>query len=405
MAAKPFARHGDDILLKRGFLAFVVIIFYCNIGIYLSLAVSPRVEPQYWLGLVVLLACVWAIFSSRHRLAAFNTPLFFWCLLFSGLTVILFVAIPASHVSEVKERIRDVISLTVLLWIFLMMRDQIAFLRKLVLAAVLLGVAINLVSVIYRNFIDPVKIVNAGRAAGFYINPNESATAIIAGMIISIGILSKPWRALFSSIVLVGVVVTYSREAILSWIIVVLAFCILGIVDWKKLLFWLSVFMIIAILIVFILIKINAFGELSASRYTTQIHRLLFTNGAQHGTSMAIRLTLLKESWELYLRHPLLGNGIGSTEHWGLPYSTHNIYLYYMDDYGLIGLFLYPLLVWCIFYESVGETRKIAWCMAIFLLFWGLFDHDTVRNYYALFLISLMAAMSRISRHADAFSK
>ena len=35
--------------------------------------------------------------------------------------------------------------------------------------------------------------------------------------------------------------------------------------------------------------------------------------------------------------------------------------------------------------------------MAIFLLFWGLFDHNIVQNYYSLFAISLTAAMSRIS--------
>lgn len=387
-----------DKLLKRSLLLFIVIVFFCNIAIYLSLVVSARLEPQYWLGLLTVFVIILAALSRQHRFEVFRTPLFFWCVLFIGLTVIVFLTVPNSYFQQVKERIRDVVLLVVLTGAFLMLRNQLGFLRKLVFLAVLLGVLINMISIVHNRFLLPEHIQYAARPAGFYINPNESATALILGMILSISILPKRWRIPYVAMVFVGVLATFSREAIGAWIIVTGLLCIFGMIDWKKLLIWTLALVALAAFSVFILIETKIINVHVAWYYQQQLHRLSwFVHGIKHGTSADTRLNLVKEAWDLFLQHPWIGNGIGSTEHWGLHYSTHNMYLYFMDDYGITGLLLFPLLVWCVCRESRGEMRKIAYCMAAFLLFWGLLDHDVVRNYYSLFAISLMAAMSRIS--------
>lgn len=402
IAIKQLSRLDVGVSLKRALLVFVVIVFYCGIGVYFSLAVSPRLEPQYWLGLTVLFTLALAAISPGNRFDVFRTPLFFWCLFFIGLTVILFFIVHTSHFEIVKNRIRIVVALTVLTGTFIMLRDQVQFLRKLIVLATLLGVIINLVSIVHTNFLLPKSFVYAHRPAGFYINPNEAATALILGMILSIGIVRERWRALFASLVLLGVVATFSREAILGWLVVVVVLCILRIISWKAMILWLCAGIVAAFLIVLVLVKTKVIAGHDVHYFNDQLSRLVwFIHGIHHGGSVAIRLKLLKKGWTAFLGHPLLGNGIGSTDFWSIPFSTHNIYLLYMDDYGIIGLFLYPLLVWCVTFKSTGETRKIAWCVAIFMLFWGLFDHDAVRNYYALFSISLMAAMSWISSHSE----
>jgi O-antigen ligase len=120
-------------------------------------------------------------------------------------------------------------------------------------------------------------------------------------------------------------------------------------------------------------------------------------DNARHN-SVTVRVKLIKDSWDLFLKHPWIGNGIGSTEHWALPYSTHNMYLYYMADYGITGALLFPLLVLAVTIQARGETRKIGYCFAAFMLFWGWFDHDIVRNYYSLFAFALMAVLAWLSR-------
>lgn len=400
---KQFSRLGDDIYLKRALLVFVVIVFYCGIGVYLSLAVSARLEPQYWLGLSVLFALILAAFSPENRFDVFRMPLFFWCLFFIGLTVILFLIVPTSHFQIVKNRMRIVVALTTLTWIFIMLKDQQRFLRKLVVIAVILGVIVNLISVVHTDFLLPNSNEYTNRPAGLYINPNEAATAFVFGMILSVGVVRERWRVLFVALVLLGVVATFSREAILAWLIVVALMCVLKIIKWKMMILWSCVGLVVGFVVMLVLIKTRVIAAYDAKYYNDQLSRLVwFMDGMRHDGSVDIRLKLLKHGWTVFLEHPLLGNGIGSTNFWSIPYSTHNIYLLYMVDYGIIGLFLYPLLVWCIALKSVGETRKITWCMATFMLFWGFFDHDVVRNYYSLFSISLMAAMSWISAHADA---
>jgi len=198
---------------------------------------------------------------------------------------------------------------------------------------------------------------------------------------------------------MIGVVLTFSREAIAGWFAIVAVLCINGIINWRKLFLWSSSIAVIAVLIFVIVIMLGIENTPVLSTYTEQVHRLVwFVHGLRSGASVNIRLELLAKSWELFLNHPWIGNGIGSTDHWSLPYSTHNIYLYYMDDFGIIGLLLFPLLVWSVVYGSHGDARSTGWCLAVFLLLIGLLNHDLVHSYYSLFSLAFMAAMSKISR-------
>lgn len=397
-----------QMILKRGLFAFVVVLFFCDIAIYLSLAVSPYLEPQYWVGLLVVLAAILAWFSPRTRWEVLLTPVFFWCVGFLALTLIFFAAVPTSHIEQLKERVRDAVLLTTFLGVFLMLQDDLNFARKLVLLVVLLGVVLNAVSMFHNGFMRPLGVTGfpplpgsipwAHRSAGFYSNPNESAVALVLGMIMSIGILPRHWRVPFAIFVLVGVGATFSREGVAGWLITVACLCAFGFMRWRALIIYLVVLVFCAVLLSLAADQGRLLSVGMTEFYGKQIERFFGVGvGFLHDDSAITRWEVLKLGWVSFLEHPLIGNGIGSTYHWRMPISTHNIYLLYMDDYGIIGLFLYPALIWCMVHDAVGKTRKLVWAMAIFLLFWGLFDHNIVQNYYSLFTISLTAAMSRIS--------
>lgn len=393
-----YVSNNAGTLLKRSLLVFIVVLFFCDIAIYLSLAVSARLQPQYWIALLVVFGGALAWFSPETRWKVFRTPVFLWCVLFLLLTLIFYVAVPASHIEQLKERIRDVVLLSALLAIFLMLRSHLDFLRKLIVLAVVLGVLVNLVSLLHNNFLRPPGVTWAYRPGGFYINPNESGVALLLGLALSLDVLPKRSREIFAVFVLAGVAATFSREALLLWVIVVVLSISFRQMRWKALVILFVVLAACAAIFAIVVMKGHVLNEyvLSYYRYTTQRFEV-FIRGPHVDPSDVYRIELLRAGWALFVAHPWIGNGIGSTYHWHLSTSTHNMYLLYMDDYGIIGVFLYPLLIWCMVRGAVGDVRRVAWTMAIMFLIWGFFDHNIVQNYYSLFAIALTAAMVKIS--------
>lgn len=398
MISPKYANGTTAIILKRALLVFIVVLFFCDIAIYLSLAVSDRLEPQYWIALLVVLGGTLAWVSPETRWQVFSTPLFLWCVLFSALTLIFFITVHTSHIEQFKEQIRTVVLLATLLGVFLMLRDDLNFLRKLVMLAVLVGVLINLVSLFHSGFFPLASAKWAYRPTGFYSQPNESGIALTLGMLLSAGMLSQRWRTPFVVFVLAGVAVTFSREAVLGWIVAVICLCVFKIIKFKLVAVYAGALIVCAVVVTIAVKKADFMnpGVLYAYHFNFRRFYGVFL-GVRDDVSAIDRWTVLKLGWTLFLAHPFMGNGIGSTYHWALPYSTHNMYLLYMDDYGIIGIFLYPLLIWCMIYKATGEPRRLVWTMAIFLLFWGFFDHNVVQNYYSIFAISMTAATSRIS--------
>lgn len=399
MTEQSYPLNYAGLSFKRSLLVFIVILFFCDIAIYLSLVVSARLEPQYWIGLLVVLTGLLAWFSPETRWQVLRTPVFLWCVLFFGLTLIFYIAVHASHLEQLKERLRDVVLLTTFLAAFLMMAGELSFLKKLILVAVFLGVVINLISIFHNGFLPPPDIKWAHRPTGFYPNPNESGIALIFGMILSLEALPKSWRPLFAVFVLAGVLATFSREAVLGWIVAVACLGFFGVIGWKSTIAYVVLLGLCGAVVSMLAVKAHLIHVDVLDFYKIQVGRFwaVFT-GISHDPSSVDRLKVLKLGWAAFLAHPFVGNGIGYTYHWSMPISTHNMYLLYMDDYGVIGFFLYPLLIWCMIRGAVGETRRLAWTMAIFLLFWGFFDHNIVQNYYSLFAISLTAAMVWLSR-------
>lgn len=393
-----YASNNAGILLKRGLLVFIVVLFFCDIAIYLSLAVSARLQPQYWIALLVVLGGALAWVSPQTRGRVFRTPVFFWCVLFLVLTLVLYAVVPTSHIEQLKERIRDVVLLIAFLDIFLMLQGDLNFVRRLLVAAVVVGVVINLVSLVHPEFLRPPGVTWPYRPGGFYINPNESGIALIIGMVLSFSVLPQRWREVYTVLVAVGIAPTFSREAALLWFLVTVCLCVFGMLKWTRLVLTLVIVGLGAALFFFLLVEAHVIHVATLDFYKYAIDRFnVFFKGIRGQASDEYRLQLVKAGWALFLAHPLIGNGLGSTYHWNLPTSTHNMYLLYADDYGIIGFFLYPLLMWCMVRGAVGETRELAWTMAIFLLAWGFFDHNVVQNYYSLFAIALTAAMVKIS--------
>jgi hypothetical protein len=266
--------------------------------------------------------------------------------------------------------------------------------------AIFLAVLITVFNSIYE-FFNPAAfnaLGNGGRVTGFYLNPNSNGCALILGMIFSVSILQPIYRLPFVYLVGIGVFLTFSRGAILGWLITVIIFTVAGVLHFNKILYW-----ILGIGTFIISLGSQWWQELlqNLDLNANSLERIAWFQNistSDSEDSADSRLEVAQLAWQMFMKHPFLGNGIGSTLTWNVEISTHNIYLYYMADHGIIGVLILPVLVYGAIRHARGETKYIGLAFAVFILLWGLFSHNVLEERYILILFSLMAGMTEGSK-------
>jgi O-antigen ligase len=236
-----------------------------------------------------------------------------------------------------------------------------------------------------------------GRAAGLYMNPNMSGEALTLGALISVGSLSRRWRAPFLAIVLAGVVLTLSRAAIFCWVLILPLLITRRVVRVRALLTAVCAMALVGAATLFL----TAAGQrvLDAFRVGGDVlevwNRVLSFNAvvAAGDFSTEMRLAAARRAMEMFTTHPLLGYGTGATTTWAFPISTHNIYLRHLAEYGIVGGAIYPSLVGITSHGLWARDRTLAVATGLFLLIWGLFSHNVLDAWYNLLAVSYFLAL------------
>ena len=178
--------------------------------------------------------------------------------------------------------------------------------------------------------------VPGGRAAGVMGNPAIYGAVLGIGVLAAVSCLADPKRksiqaALVATIgiLLYGVFASYTRSAWLSVFIVlfVAQFLINGL--WKK---TLPIF-VLGLLLLFLMWDVLPNRSAIVSRATSTYGTITGSTG---------RLSLASLGWALFLAKPLLGWGLAALDTLSqsqVGYSSHNIYLTFLVDGGLV-LFL-----------------------------------------------------------------
>jgi O-antigen ligase len=353
------------------------------------------------------IASIPLLFSAFAQLR-YTIPVFLliWSVAYILVSLFSFLLFLSSKVAlkELNTRFLAVLFIMIMLLVFSRYNIVQLCTRWAVFIAVLMAALNNI-----YEFFNPL-VFNAlnetGRPAGFYINPNQSGCALILGMIFSVGLLQPRYRVPFVSLIAIGVLLTFSRGAILGWFVVVMIFIIVRVIPRSQLLYWvLGIGMIIIGLsstggFILNLAQLQEYGLVNQNI----LGRLEWAeNPSGSEDSADSRLEVARLAWQMFTEHPFWGNGIGSTQEWSIEYSTHNMYLYFMADHGILGAFILPLLVYAVTRHAHGESKYIGFAFAAFILLWGLFSHDIISERYILIMFSLMAAMTKKSQLEQRF--
>jgi O-antigen ligase len=268
-----------------------------------------------------------------------------------------------------------------------------------VVACVFVGAVLNVVDFLRPGLFIPLldPLAHPGRGAGFYMNPNSAGVALVIGMVLGAGILAPRMRLVLMLVAGVGVAATLSRSSILVYLVAVVGLTFSGTVGWRQ---------------VFVVLGAAVGGAIAASQalvglvpeiaevdWRDFLERVQwFTQpGGVVDASASDRQMVAAAALDLYMQHPWIGLGFGYTSHWQVGIAPHNQYLFFMVEYGLAGVLLFPaLLIACVWRSRGADGRDAVLAVVLFALL-GMFSHDLVHDYYAVCGFALAAAMSRYS--------
>jgi O-Antigen ligase len=388
-----------------------VLLFFTFVDVYFF-DIGKLPPPVAFVALFIVAGFILLGLTRFVSLKYIPCELIIWCtgyLAISLFSLILVLGIYSEYAfaegsfPELRTRILSVCFLIIMYLVFAQNTQIQNLTRAAICLAVLLAVINNI-----RELSDPLVFQGlnpSGRPAGYYINPNRTGRALILGMIFGLGILPKNLRIPFALVVIFGTFLTFSRGGILGWFIVMPIFIQSGVIPRKQLLFW----------VVGIVALISVLGPVLSNIDVNELQRAGLINVGMKNITERLewfqnpvankedsgdsRVEVVLAAWKMFVEHPILGAGIASTKNlnnWGI--STHNMYLLFMTEHGIFGIFFLPLLVYAVTWHSRGESKDIALAFSIFILLCGLFTHNIVEERSILISFALMTAMNVTSR-------
>jgi O-Antigen ligase len=329
------------------------------------------------------------------KIATMPKPLVIAMGIYLAVSIVSLATISADPMSieELRKRVLSVLFICMMYIIY--QQKSLTQVKYALLVVVLLSIGNN-----FYELLNPgaFGLVNSGRPAGFYLNPNKTACALVLGMLFSIDIIKKPYRWLYILLVGSGLLLTFTRGGIIGWIICVAILIGSRMVSDKRRTILLPIIVLFTFLVIANPLKLlgGYFEGGMDSSYSNVVSRLeQFQTPSLEDESARDRSSVAKYAWKMFGEQPFWGHGLSSTNKWTVAdISTHNMYLYYMADHGVIGLMFLPGAVFAVIYRNRGEDERIILCFSIFIGLWGLFSHNVLDEKYILLPFALLAAMN-----------
>ncbi len=404
-------KQGDWLIRYQcGLAVCSVLVFFTNLDVYCDSAGILPLAPLHWIILFGLasLPLISSMSSFRSRKDSLPRGLLIWCAGYFLLTLIAFwffsslLKEATGSFQEVRDRTLSVCYLILSLLIYSKYTIVLICGRYAFIAAGLIGTLNNV-----YEFFNPLifsGLNETGRPAGFYVNSNNCGCALMEAMIIGIGLLRPIYRLPYAFVMGVGVFLTFSRAALIAWFLAMAILLVMGIVPYRQLLrSGVGVVIAITALVTIGSSFINVDQLASEGLINNNVlERLSQTEGTAEVTddSTLARLAVARIAWEMFEESPILGNGVGSVlelDVGGLVdhhISTHNQYLYFLADHGVLGLLIYPLLILAIVYPFNPEHRSMNVSLAVFCLLWGFFSHTVILLRLHLTVFAFVATLN-----------
>lgn len=240
-----------------------------------------------------------------------------------------------------------------------------------------------------------------GRAAAMFINPTMAAEAVLLIFLFACAAMKTKYRVLFLILSGAGIAVTFTRSAIIAWLILWLLLVVKRILPK-------STMIIMTIVVAASLLSFGAFENYLGSRQDfdgaieNMVARLNFFSSARLGDDSAIeRAEVIRMGWDVFLQNPVFGSGAGATQFWSQRASTHNQLLLLAVEYGILGIGLWVWLAIILLKGEFFQNKNLQFAIAFLFVFMSMFTHqmfDSASYWLATFAMASVRKRG-ISQH------
>lgn len=373
---------------------FATFLFFSDFPDYVFIAKLTPIVPLVWIGGIAVLSLPFI-----KKAGNIPKPLLAWMVFYSAISLLSLMTVSADEISFTDFRAKILSVLFIVLMYAMFQQKSITHIKITILLVVLMSVGNNIFELLNPRIFTEV---NVGRPAGFYVDPNKAGCALMLGMLMSITVIKKSYRWILVLIAGIGIMATFSRGAILGWVV-----CTVLLIGGRVICDKRRKIVLPALLLIIFLASINPLklmtdyfkGEPSGANWDIVNRLEEFQNPTLSEDSAMDRQAVAAGAWLMFGNSPFWGNGLASTRKWMISdVSTHNMYLYFMADHGVIGVLFLPGAIFAVIYHNRGEQRTILLCFAVFLSLWGLFSHEVLAERYTLSSFALLAAMNTNQR-------
>lgn len=229
------------------------------------------------------------------------------------------------------------------------------------------------------------------RAGGLFLQPNSAALGLLIYILILVPRLSRFWLHICFLLLAVGTLLTFSRFGMLTSLFVGGVATVSGRLNAKVFLLF--------VIIIFLSLSGDGVERILVDDLGVNEGSGLFrlSNSFDLVSASALveddRTWLLKKAWSDFMASPWIGYGPGYSWLWEdeVGQGTHNIYLRYMLDYGILGVLFWPSLMW-VLYSLRQPVLPAYWALTVLVvsLLVGLSSHNLTEQNFCL--IGIMAA-------------
>ena len=363
------------------FTAFNVILYFSHAYLWLwqEARISPF-KPLHWYLFTISVGFVFILIRAWGRFRLPSGPslwLMIWGITFVVMTSLSFLFLSSQDEIPLQALIKNSEATALLLIFILLLQDKkvVRIATYSLLFAVIGGVILNYIDFFMHGRLN-MSFVD-GRAAGIYVNPNTSGMMMVFGMVLTVFILPKRLRFIYCLFVASGVFLTFSRGAIVLWVVAM--FCL----AWKdafvlsRLPSLIGMGVLVALLATSLVAGdwLVAFKSSGMKKYLTSNteNRIGSSFMAQDDYSARSRMLVARRGLQMFLDKPFLGNGVGSTQQLATRVSTHNMYLLMGAEQGIIGVAILLALILILWRAGTNIGRICAILYAIS----GMFTHNS----------------------------
>ncbi len=234
-----------------------------------------------------------------------------------------------------------------------------------------------------------------GRAAATFINPTRAGEAMLLIFLLAIPVLRPRNRALLLLLVGAGVILTFTRAAILGWILLWLLLLLKKAVPKYTLAVPLAALAVLPLLLGSFESYLEGREDLSEGLGNILGRLEFFQDQALDDDSALERAQVLEAGLDLFLENPILGAGAFATDLWSLRGSTHNQPVMLAAEYGVFGIALWVSLVVILWEGKYFQDKALQRTAVAGFVFLSMFTHNMFDSSYWLMTFALVSGQRR----------